>query len=95
MANRKKSGKKAARQTIRRTLVNVRRVSAVKTIMKKVQLAVEKKDIALASSLMKEAESSLAKACNKGTLKKNTAARLTGRLAKKVSQLKRSPSIIQ
>lgn len=59
---------------------NVAQRSAVKTARRKVLDAVARKDFEAARTLLREAESIIAKACQKGVIKKNAAARRVSRL---------------
>ncbi len=88
MAN-KKSAKKAAKRSKFKHKVNLARKSDVKTSVKKVLLALERKDLEEAQNLLKVAESKITRARGKGVFKKNTAARKISRLAKKVANLKK------
>ena len=85
-----KSAQKRARQNVVKRAVNGARRSALKTAVKKVLEAVKLGDFALSSSLLRDAESKIARARGKGVLHANTAARKVSRLAKKVSALSRS-----
>lgn len=88
-----KSAKKQAKQSLVRRQRNLARKSAIKTVVKKVLLALEEgADAATARALMQEAEARLARAGSKRVLHKNTAARKIGRLAKKVAAAERTPS---
>ena len=80
-----KSAKKRVLQTAKRQQKNQARKSAIKTIIKRVLLAIENKDIETAKQLFVQAESKIASAKNKGVLHRNTAARKISRLAQKVA----------
>lgn len=80
-----KSAKKRAVQNKKRELVNLARLSEVKTCTKKVLNAIQDKKFDEAKELLKLAESKIARAKGKGILKKNTASRKIGRLAKKLA----------
>ncbi|MBT3828160.1 30S ribosomal protein S20 [bacterium] len=85
MAN-SKSSKKRARQAVVRRLRNNARRSSLKSAVKKVIDAVErkaKKDEALV--LLRDAESQFSRAKGKGVLHRNTASRRVGRLAKRIN----------
>ena len=86
MANIKSAKKRAKTNEVRRQR-NVARRSDIKTSVKKLILAIEEKNVDQAKDLLKTATSKLARATTKGMLKKNTASRKIGRLAKKVSAL--------
>lgn len=85
MANTK-SAKKRVLQNESRRQRNVARRSAIKTAAKKVIDALSSNDITGARELLVKAESQIARACGKGVLKKNTAARRVSVLAKKVAK---------
>ena len=87
MANHK-SAKKAIRQIRKRTLINKRRNSDVKTIIKKVLLAVSSGDLSSSEALFKEAQKKIDTAAGKGLFKKNNAARKISRLSAKIKALK-------
>ena len=82
-----KSAKKRARQNIVRRQKNLRRTSAIKTAIKKVLSAVESGDVKAAQTLLRDAESQMSRAVGKRVMKKNTASRKIGRLAKNVASL--------
>lgn len=91
MANIKSSKKRAKQNGVRR-LRNIARRSDIKTNCKKIELALAEKNLEEAKSLLKVAESKIARASGKGLLKKNTASRKISRLAKKVAAaLKTAP----
>lgn len=81
------SAKKQARKNIKRRVVNLNRMSALKTAIKKVVTAVqEKKSAHDVAVLFDAAQSHIARAANKGVLHANTARRKIGRLAKSIAQ---------
>ena len=80
-----KSAKKRAVQTKKRELVNMARLTEIKTYTKKVLKALDDKNIEEAKSLLKIAEAKIARAKGKRTLKANTASRKVSKLAKKVA----------
>ena len=61
--------------------------SAVKTAIKKVEVAVEAKDKAAATAALQNAISTIDKAATKGVYHKNNAARKVSRLSKAVNSL--------
>jgi len=83
MAN-KKSSKKRIRQTARKTDVNTKAASKVKTVLRKAREAIATQT-EVASSV-KNATAALQKAANRGLLHKKTAARKTSRLAKQANK---------
>ncbi len=79
-----KSAKKQARQDIKRRVVNTNRKSGVKTVVKKLLLAIEKGDsLENVKAIFKSAEASLSRAKRK-VMHPNTASRKISRLAHKV-----------
>ena len=84
------SAKKRAKQTIVRNTRNAARKSAVKTVIKKVLVAIENKDVEAAKALLKDAQACVARARGKGVLHANTASRTISRLAKRVSAVART-----
>ena len=83
MANKKSTKKRTLTNEISR-MRNVARRSDVKSASKKVVAALAANDLTAAQSLLREAESKIARAKGKGVLKANTAARKISVLAKKV-----------
>jgi len=83
MAN-KKSAKKRALTNEKRNMRNVARSSEFKTASRKVLAALATNDVEGAKSLLRDAESKIARAKGKGVLKANTAARKISLLAKRV-----------
>lgn len=79
-----KSAKKRAKQTIKKEKVNQARLSEIKTYAKNILKALDEKDVDTAKNLFKVAETKIARAKGKGTLKGNTAARKISRLSKKI-----------
>lgn len=79
-----KSAKKRARQTVKKEKVNQARLSEIKTYTKNILKALEEKDVDTAKNLFKVAQTKIARAKGKGTLKVNTAARKISRLSKKI-----------
>jgi small subunit ribosomal protein S20 len=89
MANLKAS-KKSSVTTEKSRLRNIARKSEIKTTTKKIVEALAAKDVTTAQELMRLVESKLARASTKGVVKKETASRKIGRLAKKVAAAARS-----
>ncbi len=79
------SAKKRAKQSLVRNERNTARRSAIKTALKKVLIALEQKDIEAAKTLLRDAESQVARAKGKSVMHRNTAARTVGRLATRVA----------
>ncbi len=86
MANTK-SAQKAARQTERRTAINKMRRSKMRTLVKKVEEALEAKDAIGAATALKAAEPIIARAAQKGIVHDNAASRKISRLTKRVKAL--------
>lgn len=61
--------------------------SKIKTLSKKVETAIAANDKTTAVSALKDATVAIDKACSKGVLHRNTAARKVSRLAKAVNTL--------
>ena len=77
--------KKRIRRNQRRTLINVNRVSRIRTYVKKVEAAIEAGDKDAAATALKAAQPELARGVARGVLHKNTASRKLSRLSKRVS----------
>lgn len=86
MANHK-SAKKRARQIIEKRAANRAKKSRSRTFIKNLRAAIVKKDKKVALELLPTVQSLLGKMVKTGTMKKNTAARKTGRLAQQVNSL--------
>lgn len=84
-----KSAKKRAITNEKRRERNVGRRSEIKTAVKKVLSALAGNDLALAQSLLKDAEAKIARARGKGVLEKNTASRKISGIARKVAAASR------
>ena len=81
MANHK-SAVKRHQQSIRRRRRNQSLESSVKTLVKKVRAAIDKKDPEVIAEKIKEVNGLLDKAVVKGVIKRNTASRKLSRLAR-------------
>jgi small subunit ribosomal protein S20 len=81
------SAMKRARQAVKRNLRNTAVRSAVKTIIKKVEVAVASGNKEDAGKTLIEAVKALNKAASKGVIHKNTASRNISRLTRKVNAL--------
>lgn len=86
MANHKSAAKRA-KQTIIKTERNKAQHSEVKTAVKKVREAIANNQKDAALKLLPEAQGLLRKLAKTGVIKKQTAARHTGRLARQVAKL--------
>ena len=82
-----KSAKKRILVTETKTARNRAIKSKVKTYVKKVETAVEKKDVEAAKVALKEAISVINKAGSKGVYHKNTCARKISRLTKAFNEI--------
>ena len=87
MANLK-SSKKRIRSNERKRVQNVTVRSSVRTIIKRVEQAIEQGNAQLAEERLSEASSSLDSAATKGVIRKNTSSRNKSRLAKKINAIK-------
>jgi small subunit ribosomal protein S20 len=76
------SALKRARQAEKRRLRNRAMKTAIKTITRKVETAVAKKDKDVARNTLREAVKLISKAASKGLLHRNTASRKISRLSK-------------
>lgn len=83
-----KSAIKRTKIIEKKTLQNNMIKSGYKTAVKKFESAVEASDIASAETLFVEATKKIDKACTKGVIAKNTAARKKSNLAKKLNAAK-------
>lgn len=86
MANHKSAAKRA-RQATRRTAVNSKRKSTVRTEEKKLLKAIETKSVKDLPALLSALTSKFTKAAQKGVFNKNTASRKIGRLSARVQAL--------
>ncbi|MFC4766331.1 30S ribosomal protein S20 [Effusibacillus consociatus] len=82
-----KSAIKRVKITRTRTLRNAAAKSALRTAIKKFELAVVNNDLENAKDLLQKAARTLDKAVSKGLIHKNAAARKKSRLTKKFNKL--------
>ena len=82
-----KSAKKRILTSEKRAARNQAIKSGVKTAVKKVRVAIEQGDKALAQKELLNATSAIDKAESKGIIKKNTASRKVSRLAQAVNKM--------
>lgn len=82
-----KSAKKRILVINKKTLRNKMVASATKTAMKKVVVAVNAGDKAVAAEALRSATKAIDMACTKGILHKNNASRKKSRLAKLVNKM--------
>ncbi len=81
------SAKKAVRKIARKTMVNKTRRNAVRTFVKKVELAIAAGDQEAAKAALHIAEPAMMRAVGKGVFHKNTGARKISRLSKRVKAM--------
>lgn len=86
MANHK-SSQKRARQTIKKNAQNTSQKSKVKTALKNLRLAISENNKELAAKALPQVQGLLNKLAKTGVIKKETAARVTGRVAVQVNKL--------
>lgn len=86
MANTPQAKKRIRRNT-RRAEINGSRVSRIRTLVKKVESALEAGDKAAATTALASVQPELARGVARGVLHKNTAARKFSRLTKRVVSL--------
>jgi len=86
-----KSSQKRARQNIVRRNRNLGRRTAIKTAVKKVLTAIDSGDLEQAKTLLRDAESQMARAAGKRVMHQKTAQRKTSRLAKRISAASAQP----
>ena len=79
---------KRARQNEKRRLRNLQIKSTVKSSVKKVRIAIAKKDVEGARNALSKAIPLIQKADSKGVFHKNTSARKISRLTREVNALK-------
>jgi small subunit ribosomal protein S20 len=89
MANTK-SAKKAARQSVRRTIVNKARRSRLRGAVRKVEEAITAGDRSRALAAMAEAEPVIIRAAQKNVVHRNAAQRKVSRLAHRIAALDKS-----
>ncbi len=85
-----KSALKRQKQDEKRSQRNVHIRSTLKTLIKRVRLAVEAKDIDKARTTLAEAIPAIDKAKSKGVIHRNTASRKISRLTRRVNSLQSS-----
>ena len=89
MANTK-SAKKAARQSVRRTVVNKVRRSRLRGVVRKVEEAISAGDRPRALAAMAEAEPVIIRAAQKNVMHRNAARRKVSRLVHRIAGLGKS-----
>ncbi|NQV84414.1 MAG: 30S ribosomal protein S20 [Rhodospirillales bacterium] len=78
------SAKKRVRRTLRQTAVNVRRLSAVRTSIRKVELAIVAGNKSEAEAAFRVAQPQMMRGAQKGVLLANTMSRKISRLSKQI-----------
>lgn len=86
MANTPQAKKRIRRNTAR-AIINGNRVSRIRTLVKKVEAALEAGDKTAAATALQSVQPELARGVARGVLHKNTASRKFSRLTKRVSAL--------
>ena len=81
------SARKATRKIARRTEINKRRRSQVRSLMRQVEEAITLGDRGKALAALKQAEPAIMRAAQKGVLHRNTASRKVSRLNRRVAKL--------
>ena len=81
------SAKKRVRQLARKTEVNKARRSRIKTFVRKVEEAIESKDVKNAVDSLKLAQPEIMRGVSKGIFHKNTASRKISRLSTRVKAI--------
>ena len=82
-----KSGKKAHRQSLKKRVLNIRRMNVVKDTIKSVREDIAKNAKRAAADKLKLAFQALDKAAKRGVIKKGQADRKKSRLAKAIAKL--------
>ena len=79
--------KKRIRRNEKRAEINGNRMSLIRTVVKKVEAALDGGDKTAATEALKAAQPELARGVARGVLHKNTASRKLSRLTKRVASL--------
>ena len=82
------SSLKANRQRITRTARNVAQKTAMRSVVKKLRTALDRKQLKEATALLPGAIQAIDKAASKGVIKRGTASRSVSRLTTAVASLK-------
>lgn len=82
-----KSAKKRIRRNARRQAINKSRVSQMRTLTKKVELAIASGDKKAAMESLKMAQPALHRTADKGTVHKKTVSRKLSRLSARIKKL--------
>ena len=78
------SARKRIRQTVTRTARNIARKSRMRTIVKKVELAIASGDKSAAADALRAAQPEMQRAAGKGVIHHNTVARKLSRLSARI-----------
>lgn len=86
------SAKKRARQNAKLRLKNRSNMSEMRSAIKTLRDAIEKKDVKALDKLFVETQSVIARSARKGAIPKNNASRRIGRLALAINKAKTAPA---
>ena len=81
------SAKKRIRRNARMEIVNKIRKNRVRSLIKKVEIAIDKSDKALAEEALKIAQPEMHSSVSKGVFKKNTMSRKLSRLSSRIKKI--------
>ena len=81
------SAKKRIRQTKRRTEVNIRRLNALRSSIRKVEAAIRAGNKSAAEAALRVAEPQMMRGAGKGVVNRNTMSRKLSRLSRQIKRL--------
>ena len=81
------SAKKRIRQTKRRTEVNIRRLNALRSSIRKVEAAIAAGNKSQAEAALRVAEPQMMRGAGKGVVNRNTMSRKLSRLSRQIKRL--------
>ena len=81
------SAKKRIRQTKRRTEVNIRRLNALRSSIRKVEVAIAAGNKSEAEAALRVAEPQMMRGAGKGVVNRNTMSRKLSRLSRQIKKL--------
>ena len=81
------SAKKRIRQTKRRTEVNIRRLNALRSSIRKVEAAITAENKSAAEAALRVAEPQMMRGAGKGVVNRNTMSRKLSRLSRQIKRL--------
>ena len=81
------SAKQRIRRNARRTEINQRRMSRIRTFVKKVEVAIESGNRDVATTAFRAAQPELHRGVNKGVLQRNTVNRRLSRLSARIKAM--------